>query len=206
MKRDLPRLVSRINGLRTQRGVAAHVGKAVEPQVIGEHIRRLRLKLDTFRCARSPHRPLFPELHLPARERPGFSLPPGIHAEESPRHWAGTLGKFFAATASDDESLVVRMADRRRLEQHLTDAPPRSARPIGEEPETGAGARDLRSRRKSRKHAHANPHEEFAFVVKGQATLSFADEAHTLEPGDAVTLPLTHPTAGRTVPRGSSRS
>ena len=35
--------------------------------------------------------------------------------------------------------------------------------------------------------------EEFAFVIRGQVTLTLADEENTLKAGDAVTLPARAP-------------
>ena len=46
---------------------------------------------------------------------------------------------------------------------------------------------------KSGKHLHSNPHEEFAFVLKGRITLTLGDEEQTLAAGDAVTLPAHAP-------------
>jgi quercetin dioxygenase-like cupin family protein len=46
---------------------------------------------------------------------------------------------------------------------------------------------------KSGKHPHAPSREEFAFIVKGQVTLTLADEENLMGPGDAVTLPAQAP-------------
>lgn len=46
---------------------------------------------------------------------------------------------------------------------------------------------------KSGKHPHAQAREEFAFVLKGEVTLTLADEENTLTAGDAVTVPARAP-------------
>lgn len=46
---------------------------------------------------------------------------------------------------------------------------------------------------KSGKHPHAPSREEFVFIVKGQVTLTLADEENAMRPGDAVTLPAQAP-------------
>ena len=43
------------------------------------------------------------------------------------------------------------------------------------------------------KHPHAPSREEFAFIVKGEVTLTLADEENTMLAGDAVTLPAQAP-------------
>jgi uncharacterized cupin superfamily protein len=40
----------------------------------------------------------------------------------------------------------------------------------------------------SGKHPHAPSREEFVFIVKGEVTLTLADEENLMSPGDAVTL------------------
>ena len=45
----------------------------------------------------------------------------------------------------------------------------------------------------SGKRTHDQAREEFAFVIRGQVTLTLADEENTLKAGDAVTLSRTCP-------------
>ena len=105
-----------------------------------------------------------------------------------------TLGEFFAAAASgDEEDLIVRPADRRRLDSTWTDvhlealgSMSRSRRLEPVLAVFGIGG-------KSGKHLHSHSHEEFAFVLKGRVTLTLGDEENELKPGDAVTLPAHSP-------------
>ena len=46
---------------------------------------------------------------------------------------------------------------------------------------------------RSGKRAHDQAREEFAFVLRGEVTLTLADEENVLRPGDAVTLPARAP-------------
>jgi quercetin dioxygenase-like cupin family protein/DNA-binding XRE family transcriptional regulator len=168
------------------------MGKPVEPRVIGEHIRRLRL-----------------EHHLSVR---GFAAQTGFSASFISQLENGqvtpslgslqkiaetlkvTLGEFFAATAGEaEDNLIVHAAARRRLDSTWTDA------------HLEALGSMTRSRRlepvlavfgpggKSGKHVHSHSREEFAFVLKGRVTLTLGDEESDLSAGDAVTLPARAP-------------
>ena len=103
-----------------------------------------------------------------------------------------TLGEFFATSQTGEEALIVRPADRRRLDSTWTDAhleawPMNQSRKL--EPVLvvfGPGG-------KSGKHSHSHSLDEFAFVVKGRVTLTLGDEDCELMPGDAVTLPAQAP-------------
>jgi quercetin dioxygenase-like cupin family protein len=106
-----------------------------------------------------------------------------------------TLGEFFAAAASkaEEEQMIVRAADRRRLDSTWTDvhlealgSMSRSRRLEPVLAVFGAGGR-------SGKHPHSHPHEEFAFVLRGSVTLTLGNEENELEPGDSVTLPRSLP-------------
>ena len=46
---------------------------------------------------------------------------------------------------------------------------------------------------KSGQHPHSPACEEFAFIVKGEITLTLADEENVMVAGDAVTLPAQAP-------------
>jgi transcriptional regulator with XRE-family HTH domain len=167
------------------------LGKAIEPQVIGEHIRRLRLKrhvsVRSF-AAQTGFSPSF------ISQLENGQVSPSLGSMQKIAETLGvTLGEFFAAAASDEESLVVRPPDRRRLDSTWTDAHLEALGPMGRSRRLEPVVAIFGPGGKSGKHLHSNPHEEFAFVVKGEVTLSFADEQHDLGPGDAVTLPAHAP-------------
>jgi transcriptional regulator with XRE-family HTH domain len=167
------------------------VTRAVEPQVIGEHIRRLRRKrhvsVRSF-AAQTGFSPSFISQLENGQVSPSLG---SMH--KIAEALDVTLGEFFAATATEEESLVVRLSDRRRLDSTWTDAHLESLGPMGRTRRLEPVLAIFGPGGKSGKHLHSHPHEEFAFVVKGQVTLSFADEEHALEAGDAVTLPAHAP-------------
>jgi len=168
------------------------MGKPVAPQIIGEHIRQLRI-----------------ERHLSVRAfaaQTGFSasfisqlengqVSPSLGSLHKLAETLGvTLGEFFAASASEaEEDLIVHASARRRLDSTWTDAHLESLGSM------------TRSRRlepvlaifgpggKSGKHVHSHSREEFAFVIKGKVTLTLGDEESELSAGDAVTLPANAP-------------
>ena len=168
------------------------MGKPVEPQIIGEHIRRLRLKrhvsVRSF-AAQTGFSPSF------ISQLENGLVSPSLGSLQKIAETLGvTLGEFFAATASGaEEDLIVRPPERRRLDSTWTDA------------HLEALGSMTRSRRlepvlaifgpggKSGKHLHSHSREEFAFVVRGRVTLTLGDAENQLGPGDAVTLPAHSP-------------
>jgi transcriptional regulator with XRE-family HTH domain len=167
------------------------LGKAVDPLIIGEHIRRLRLKrhvsVRSF-AAQTGFSPSF------ISQLENGQVSPSLGSMQKIAEALDvTLGEFFAGTASDDESLVVRPTERRRLDSTWTDAHIESLGPMGRSRRLEPVLAIFGPGGKSGNHPHSHPHEEFAFVVKGRVTLSFADEEHTLGPGDGVTLPAHAP-------------
>jgi len=168
------------------------VGKPVEPQIIGEHIRRLRLNRDVSVRAFAAQTGFSPSF---ISQLENGQVSPSLGSPQKIAETLGvTLGDFFAATASDaEEDLIVRPPERRRLDSTWTDAHLEAlgsmTRGRGLEPVLaifGPGG-------KSGKHVHSHSREEFAFVLRGRVVLTLGDEESELGPGDAVTLPAHAP-------------
>ncbi len=163
----------------------------VDAKVIGDHIRRLRserhLSLRAF-AAKTGFSPSF------ISQLENGQVSPSLGSLHKIAESLGvTLGEFFAATETEEESLIVRPTDRRRLDSTWTDAHIEALGPMSQawnmEPVLvvfGPGGR-------SGKHPHAQSHEEFAYIVKGRVVLTLADEETTLSAGDAVTVPAGAP-------------
>jgi quercetin dioxygenase-like cupin family protein/DNA-binding XRE family transcriptional regulator len=166
--------------------------KPVEPQIIGEHIRRLRLKRHVSVRAFAAQTGFSPSF---ISQLENGQVSPSLGSLQKIAETLGvTLGEFFAAAAAGaDEDLIVRQSQRQRLDSTWTDA------------HLEALGSMTRSRRlepvlaifgpggKSGNHLHSHSREEFAFVVKGRVTLTLGDEENELRPGDAVTLPAHAP-------------
>ena len=86
------------------------MARAVEPQVIGEHIRRLRLKRHVsvrLFAAQTGFSPSF------ISQLENGQVSPSLGSMQKIAETLGvTLGEFFMAAATDEESLVVRLSDR----------------------------------------------------------------------------------------------
>jgi transcriptional regulator with XRE-family HTH domain len=163
----------------------------VSPQVIGEHIRRLRsergLSVRAF-AAQTGFSPSF------ISQIENGQVSPSLGSMQKIAETLGvTLGEFFAATETGEERLIVRAVDRRRMDSTWTDAHIEAL---------GAMARNRRLEPvlvifgpggKSGKHPHAPSAEEFAFIVRGNVVLTLADEENEMTVGDAVSLPAQAP-------------
>jgi transcriptional regulator with XRE-family HTH domain len=164
---------------------------AVDRHVIGDQVRRLRSRCHLSVRAFAAQTGLSPSF---ISQLENGQVSPSLGSMQKIADALGvTLGEFFAATTAGDESLIVRSADRRRLDSTWTDARIEALGPmrVGRRLEPvlaifGPGG-------KSGSHPHSHSREEFAFVVRGRATLTLADEETDLEPGDAVTLPAQAP-------------
>ena len=164
------------------------MGQKVAPQVIGEHIRQLRLKKHVSVRAFAAQTG-FSASFISQLEN-GIVSPSLGSMQKIAESLGVTLGEFFAAAAADaDEDLIVRATERRRLDSTWTDA------------HLEALGSMTRSRRlepvlaifgpggKSGKSPHSHSREEFAFVLRGRVTLTLGDEESELAAGDSVTLP-----------------
>jgi transcriptional regulator with XRE-family HTH domain len=167
------------------------MSRAVDPHAIGEHIRRLR-------SARAVSVRGF-------AEQTGFSasfisqlengqVAPSLGSLHRIAEALGvTLGEFFAAAETEEEPLIVPPSERRRLDSTWTDAHIEALGPMKQSHKLEPMIAVFGPGGKSGNHPHAQAREEFAFVLRGQMTLTLADEENTLGPGDAVTLPARAP-------------
>jgi transcriptional regulator with XRE-family HTH domain len=164
------------------------LGQIVAPQIIGDHIRRLREKKHVSVRAFAAQTG-FSASFISQLEN-GLVSPSLGSLQKIAEALGVTLGEFFAAAAAGaDEDLIVRSSNRRRLDSTWTDAQlealgsmTRSRRLEPVLAIFGAGG-------KSGNHLHSHSREEFAFVLKGRVTLCLGDEESELVAGDAVTLP-----------------
>ena len=168
------------------------MGRPVEPKIIGEHIRQLRLKSQVSVRAFAAQTG-FSASFISQLEN-GQVTPSLGSLQKIAETLKVTLGEFFAATAGEaEEDLIVHAGERHRLDSTWTDAHIEAL---------GAMARNRRLEPvvvifgpggKSGKHPHAPAGEEFAFIVKGRITLTLGDEENELAAGDAVSLPAHAP-------------
>ena len=163
------------------------MGRPVDPQLIGGHIRQLRLKRHVSVRAFAAQTG-FSASFISQLENGQVS--PSLGSLQKIAETLGvTLGEFFATAGDADEDLIVRPAERRRMDSTWTDA------------HLEALGSMTRGRRlepviaifgpggKSGKHLHSHSREEFAFVLRGRVTLTLGADVNELAPGDAVTLP-----------------
>lgn len=168
------------------------MGTPVEPQVIGEHIRRLRLKQHVSVRAFAAQTGFSPSF---ISQLENGQVSPSLGSLQKIAETLGvTLGEFFAAAASEaEEDLIVHPPDRRRLDSTWTDVHLEALGSMTRSRRLEPVLAILGPGGMSGKHLHSHSREEFAFVLKGRVTLTLGDEEHELAPGDAVTLPAHAP-------------
>jgi len=164
---------------------------AVDPHVIGEHVRRLRTE------RRTSVRAFAAETGFSASfisQLENGQVTPSLGSLHKIAEALGvTLGEFFAFAEKGEETLIVRGGERQRLDSTWTDAHIESAGPIRSSSRLEAMIAIFGPGGRSGKHPHAQAQEEFAFVIRGRVILTLADEENELGPGDAVTLPARAP-------------
>jgi transcriptional regulator with XRE-family HTH domain len=163
----------------------------VSPQVIGEHMRRLRsdrrVSVRAF-AAMTGFSPSF------ISQLENGQVSPSLGSLQKIAETLGvTLGEFFAAAETGEEALIVRTDERRRMDSTWTDAHIEALGAMASSRQLEPVLAIFGPGGKSGRHPHAPAREEFAFVVKGKITLTLADEENVLIPGDSVTLPAQAP-------------
>lgn len=98
-----------------------------------------------------------------------------------------SLSECFAAAATGEANLIVRVADRLQMASLWSKARIEALSPItGRRVEPWLITLDPGGR--SAKHSSMHSSEEFAYVLEGEPTLTLGPEEHVLCPGDAVTI------------------
>lgn len=163
----------------------------VDPKVIGEQVRRLRVTRHVSVRALAVQTGLSASF---LSQLENGQVSPSLGSMHKVADALGvTLGEFFAAAESEEDVLVVRPPDRRRLDSTWTDAHLEALGPMSASRKLEPVLVVFGPGGKSGKHSHSHARDGFAFVVKGRATLTLGDEDHELVPGDAVTLPADAP-------------
>jgi quercetin dioxygenase-like cupin family protein/DNA-binding XRE family transcriptional regulator len=169
------------------------MAKPLDFQAIGAHIRQLRLgrhvSVRSF-AAQTGFSPSF------ISQLENGQVSPSLGSLHKIAEALGiTLGEFFAATTptEPDDSLIVRSADRRRLDSTWTDAHLEALGAMTPDQRLEPVLAIFGPGGMSGKHVHSHSREEFAYVLKGRVTLTLGDEENELGPGDAVTLPAHAP-------------
>jgi len=164
---------------------------AVDPHVIGDHVRRLRSE------RRTSVRAFAAETGFSASfisQLENGQVSPSLGSLHKIAEALGvTLGEFFAAAETGEEPLVVRAEERHRLDSTWTDAHIEALGLMKQMQRLEPIIAIFGTGGKSGKRPHAQAREEFAFVIRGKVTLTLADEENTLTAGDAVTLPARAP-------------
>jgi transcriptional regulator with XRE-family HTH domain len=163
----------------------------VDPHVIGEHIRRLRsdrrVSVRAFAAETGFSASFISQLE-------NGQVAPSLGSLHKIAETLGvTLGEFFAAAETGEEPLIVRTEERHRLDSTWTDAHIEALGPMKQGHKLEPMIAVFGPGGKSGKRPHDQAREEFAFVIRGQVTLTLADEENTLRAGDAVTLPARAP-------------
>ncbi len=163
----------------------------VDPHVIGEHIRRLRsdrrVSVRAFAAETGFSASFISQLE-------NGQVAPSLGSLHKIAETLGvTLGEFFAAAETGEEPLIVRIEERHRLDSTWTDAHIEALGPMKQSHKLEPMIAVFGPGGKSGKRPHDQAREEFAFVIRGQGTLTLADEENTLKAGDAVTLPARAP-------------
>ncbi len=163
----------------------------IDPRVIGERVRRLRLKRHMYLRAFAVQTG-FSASFISQLENGQVS--PSLGSMQKIADALGvTLGEFFASASGEDEALIVRISERRRLDSTWTDAHLEALGPMSRDRKLEPVLAIFGPGGKSGKHSHAHAHDDFAFVVRGCVVLTLGDEEHELAAGDAVTLPAQAP-------------
>lgn len=163
----------------------------VDPEVIGEHIRRLRSDRRTSVRAFAAQTGFSPSF---ISQLENGQVSPSLGSLHKIAEALGvTLGEFFAAAETGEESLIVRPDARRRMDSTWTDAHIEALGPMSPSLNLEPVIAIFGPGGKSGKHPHAQSREEFAYVLKGRVTLTLADEENGVAPGDAVTIPAHAP-------------
>jgi transcriptional regulator with XRE-family HTH domain len=158
----------------------------LKQQAVGEHVRRLRERagMSLRTLARTTG---FSASFMSQLENGQVS--PSIGSMEKIAAALGvSLGQFFVAAAGGEGGLIVRSKERQTLSSGWSKAEIEGLSRPGVNPLLEAVLVTLHPGGRSGKHPYPDPRAQFAFVVKGAATLSLGPEEHRLARGDSATI------------------
>jgi XRE family transcriptional regulator, regulator of sulfur utilization len=162
------------------------VTKLLKQQLVGAHVRRLRLR----------HRISLRKLAGQTSFSPSFMsqvenglVSPSISSMEKIATALGvTMGEFFAAAAQGEGGLIVRAADRAVIGSGWSSAEIEALSPMTQTHRLEPVLITLKAGGRSGKHPYPHPREEFAFVLEGKVNLTLGPEKHALGMGDSVMI------------------
>jgi transcriptional regulator with XRE-family HTH domain len=158
----------------------------LKQQVVGQHVRRLRLAAGMSLRALGA-RTGFSASFISQVENGQVS--PSIRSMEKIAEALGvSLGAFFVTLAEGEGGLIVRASDRRGLSSSWSKAEIQSLRALRANSLFEPVLITLRAGGRSGKHPYGHAGEEFAFVLGGRVTLTLGPQKHALRKGDAVII------------------
>lgn len=162
------------------------VSPVLRQQALGGYVRRLRVQSGLSvraLAARTDFSPSF------ISQLENAQVSPSLHSMEKIANALGvTIGAFFAAIGPGEGGLVLRRAERKRLESSWSRAaieclgkgsPQRRLEPL---------LITLRPGGRSGKHPVPQRTEQFALVLQGKVTLRIGPDEHALANGDSATI------------------
>lgn len=157
----------------------------LKQQAVGEWVRQLRadqrMSLRTL-AKRTSFSPSF----ISQLEN-GLVSPSIASMEKIATALGVTLAEFFAARASGEGALIVRVADRPEMLSRWSQGKVEALSPArGRRIEPILITLDPRGR--TGKHPYSHGTEEFAYVLTGRVTLTLGPEEYVLGAGDAVSI------------------
>jgi transcriptional regulator with XRE-family HTH domain len=158
----------------------------LKQQVVGEHVRRLRVQAGVSVRTLARQSGFSPSF---ISQVENGQVSPSISSMEKIATAVGvSLGDFFGAVSGGEGGLIVRVADRHGLSSGWSNAKIEALNAPGSLARLEAMLITLRRGGRSGKHPYAHSREEFAFVMQGEVILTLGPHDHRLRRGDAATI------------------
>jgi transcriptional regulator with XRE-family HTH domain len=155
----------------------------LKQEAIGHHVRRLRRRVGlTTRALGS--RTGFSASFISQLEN-GLVSPSIASMQKIAVALGVTLGEFFTVASEGATGPLVRVKERTRFQSSWSNA---GMEALGSGRRLESVLMTLEPGGRSGKHPSGQPHEEFAFVLKGPVALTRGPDRHVLRTGDAVTF------------------
>jgi transcriptional regulator with XRE-family HTH domain len=158
----------------------------LKQQVVGEHVRRLRVQAGVSVRTLAKQSGFSPSF---ISQVENGQVSPSISSMEKIAGAVGvSLGDFFGAVSRGEGGLIVRVAQRQGLSSGWSNAEIEGLNAPGSLARLEALLITLGRGGRSAKHPYAHSREEFAFVMQGEVILTLGPDDHRLRRGDAATI------------------